>query len=182
MRLIRRRFSAPHLHNSPVCLTFASQSNVRSIITRMIQLKDIPKDYLYCFATAEACPRCATCLHALAARLLTESGETQPTVIQSVNPNHAQHPPKDCKHYRDSTPVRFARGMSRLFDDVPMRQGKPLRRKVMACFSCERYFYYSRGGDRLITPKEQEGIARVFRETGISEAPKFDNYEDGILW
>lgn len=148
----------------------------------MIQLQDIPKDYIHCPATADSCPRADTCLHALAARVLADSGSDTPNVIPTLNPNYALHPPKNCTFYRSSAPVRFARGMKRLFDDVPMRQGKLVRRRVMACFSCERYFYYSRGGDRLITPKEQKAIANVFRKAGLPAAPKFDSYEEGILW
>lgn len=148
----------------------------------MIQLQDIPKDYIHCPATADSCPRADTCLRALAARVLADSGSDTPNVIPTLNPNYALHPPKDCTFYRSSAPVRFARGMKRLFDDVPMRQGKLVRRRVMACFSCESYFYQSRKGERLITPAEQEAIARVFRSAGLSITPVFDSYENGIGW
>lgn len=147
----------------------------------MIQLKDVPKDYLYCFG-AEACPRSATCLHAMAARLLSESGETNPRIVRSVNPNLARQAATPCPFYRDNTPVRYARGMTHLFDDVPMKSGKVVRRKVMGCFSCESYFYLSRRGERLITPSEQQSIEAVFRSAGLEKGPIFDSYEDGLLW
>ncbi len=53
---------------------------------------------------------------------------------------------------------------------------------MIASFTCERYFYYSRKGNRLISPEEQRRIAHVFRSTGLGMTPKFDDYEYVIEW
>ena len=57
-----------------------------------------------------------------------------------------------------------------------------MRARVVGCFSCERYFYLSRSGKRLITPEEQRRIAAVFRDMGLAVAPRFDGYEQALVW
>ena len=148
----------------------------------MTTLQDIPKNYVYCFASDEACPQAGTCLHALAARVLTESGKNEPLLIQCINPNYAKQPADKCTFYRDSAPVRFARGMAHLFDELPLKQARAVRPRVMNCFSWRSIFFQARGGERLITPEEQEAIARVFRATGLGIEPKYDEYVSAIRW
>lgn len=148
----------------------------------MEPLKDMPKDYVLCPATDAACPRAATCLRAHAWRTLAAGREKGWTFVRSLSPALAINPPSPCPHYRNSTPVRLARGMSHLFDDVPRRLALSVRRQVVLCFSSERYFYYCRGGKRLITPEEQQAVAAVFKRAGLSFPPKFDSYEEGYNW
>jgi hypothetical protein len=52
----------------------------------------------------------------------------------------------------------------------------------LGCFSCERYYYHCRKGERPISPEEQQRIARVFNAVGISTKPKFDRYEYAVAW
>lgn len=150
----------------------------------MIFQQDIPHGYAYCFAGKDTCPKAATCLRAIAARLLTESQEQQPQTINTVNAIYLEQlaAPASCPLYRSSEPLRYARGMTRLFDELPVKQASTIRFRVMACFSCERYFYHSRKGDRLISPEEQRKIANVFRAAGLGFTPQFDNYEYVIVW
>ena len=147
----------------------------------MIQLKDIPKDYTFCLS-ASACPHHATCLRALAARALTESGDTKQMVVYTVNPNVASTAGEDCRYYRDNTPVRYAKGMTHIFDEVPVRAEKTVRRKVMACFSCRNYYFLSRKGERLIRPEEQQAIDRVFQAHVPTLKPKYDEYIEDVYW
>lgn len=151
-------------------------------VTPTPAVQNIPYHYLYCFATDEACPRASHCLHATAARLLGQSERTDPPALQSVSPVYIQKSAAQCSFFRDSTPVRFARGMTHLFDLVPYKQLRQVRLQVMGCFSCERYFYYSQEGKRLITPQEQKAIQNVFRRAGISPVPDFDEYSEGVNW
>lgn len=148
----------------------------------MMNLQDIPKDYIFCPATNDTCPRAATCLRALALRALAGGNPKEWLVMRTLNPGYAQHPLKDCEYYRDSTPVRYAVGMMHMFDNIPLKQARELRRKVMGCFSCESYFYQSRKGERNITPAEQKSIENAFRAVGLSEAPQYDGSSDGYLW
>ena len=150
----------------------------------MIQRHDIPNGYAHCFAGKDDCPRANTCLRAIAARLLTESNEPQPQTVHTVNAAYvAQLPDRAaCPLYRPSEPLRYAKGMTRLFDELPVKQVAAVRSQVMGCFSCERYFYHSRKGDRLISPDEQRKIAHVFRNAAPGVTPKFDGYEYVIPW
>lgn len=149
----------------------------------MPQYQDLPHNYLHCLAGNEACPRKDTCLRAIAARLLAESEAASPVGIQIINPNVARKVTgEECPYYRDSTPVKFARGMSRLFDDVPTGKVEMLRPKVMGCFKSQYRFFTCRKGTHLVTPKEQQAIARVFQKYVPGVDPRYDGYETSVLW
>lgn len=150
----------------------------------MIFLQDVPRSYAYCFASKDTCPKATTCLRAIATTLLAESKEKQPQTLSTVNEWFIKQLPdlNDCPLYRSSEPLRHARGMTRLFDEVPMKKMSTVRPRVVACFSSERYFYFARNGSRLITVEEQRKVARVFRSAGLDFAPQFDSYEYAIEW
>ncbi|WP_300814583.1 DUF6078 family protein [uncultured Bacteroides sp.] len=144
---------------------------------------NMPKDYIYCPATDGTCPRAPHCLRAIAYRQLPATeASAKPGPIRIVHPACIVQAQDGCGYYRDSTPVRFARGMTTLFEDLPLKQARIVRRKVMACFSCESYFYQSRKGERLISPDEQKAIERAFRSAGVETAPQYDGYEEGFNW
>ena len=149
----------------------------------MILRQDIPSGYLYCLS-GDRCPKAETCLHAIAARLQTDGSGKPSQTLHTVSPYYLDSLPgmDSCPFYRSNVLQQYARGMTHLFDDVPLRLSSLVRHRVMNCFSCERYFYHSRKGDRLITPAEQQGIAAVFRRSGISTPPKFDGYVDALAW
>jgi len=150
----------------------------------MIQQKDIPQGYAHCFVGKDSCPQAESCLRAIAAKLLTESEEEQPKAVYSVNSLYIEQLPEfaSCSLYRSNTPVRYAKGMTHLFEELPLKLAPKVRRRVMACFSCERYFYHSRKGTRLIDPEEQRRIRNVFRTIAPELTPKFDSYEHVIVW
>lgn len=150
----------------------------------MILQQDIPKGYAHCFAGPGNCPKADSCLRAIAARLLTRSEEPPSQTVNTVNAMYvAQLADRaTCPLYCPSEPLRYAKGMTHLFDELPLKQAANVRRKVVNCFSCERYFYHSRNGSRLISVKEQQKIAKVFHATGLDLTPKFDGYEYVIEW
>lgn len=150
----------------------------------MILLQDVPDGYEYCFAGNGKCPKASTCLRSIAAQLLSESGNPPTEFVRTVNPLYVDSLPDlaACGCYRSNAPVRYARGMTHLFDEVPAKLFATVRYRVMGCFSCERYYYHSRKGERLIVPEEQRRIAAVFKAAGIAEKPKFDGYEYGVAW
>ena len=150
----------------------------------MILLQDIPQYYAYCFAGKDLCPKAATCLRAIAAQTLAESEEEGRNILYCINPVYVQRlsPADSCRYYRNNKPVRYAKGMTQLFEDLPLKQSRVVRLRVMQCFSCESYFYQSRKGERLITPDEQEAIRRVFRASGVTSEPKFDDFQYSLAW
>lgn len=150
----------------------------------MIQQHEIPYGYAHCFAGKDRCPQAGTCLKAIAARLLAESKEPQPQTVHAVNALYVEQLAdlSACAQYRSSEPVRFAKGMTHLFDDLPVKQATAVRRKVMGCFSCERNFYHCRKGSRLISPEEQQKIAHLFLTANLGITPQFDSYEYAVAW
>lgn len=154
-----------------------------NVVTASGKTDNIPKDYIYCPAVDGVCPRAPQCLRAIAYRQLTATeAPAKPGPIRIVHPACVASAADGCEYYRDSTPVRFARGMTNMFEDLPLKQARIVRRKVMACFSCESYFYLSRKGERLITPAEQKAIRNAFRSAGVETAPQYDRYEEGVVW
>lgn len=150
----------------------------------MISLQDVPVGYEYCFAGEGKCPKASSCLRAMAARLLSQSKKAQPKSVCVVNPCYVDRLSdlSACDCYRSSEPLHYARGMMHLFDEVPAKQLTVVRRRVIGCFSCERYFYHCRKGDRLISPEVQQRIAGIFKDAGIKAKPKFDSYEYSLAW
>lgn len=150
----------------------------------VILQKDIPQGYAHCFAGKDRCPKADSCLRAIAAKLLEESKDTQPQTIQIVNPAYVNQltDRASCPLYRSNEPLRYAKGMTKLFDELPMKQAHIIRNRVMNSFSCESYFYSSRNGNRLISPEEQQKIDKVFKATGLDITPKFDEYEYAVKW
>ncbi|WP_320970293.1 DUF6078 family protein [Bacteroides nordii] len=150
----------------------------------MILQQDIPHDYAHCFVGKDNCPKADNCLRAIAAKLFIQSKEPPRPTVNTVNAGYIEQltTSASCPLYRSGEPLRYAKGMICLFDELPMKQAAAVRLKVISCFSCERYFYHSRKGDRLITLEEQRKIAKVFRNTGLGITPKFDGYEYVIIW
>ena len=108
----------------------------------------------------------------------------QPQSVRAVNPFYvgSLSGSSTCARYRSSEQLHYARGMTRLFDEVPTKLLFTVRHRVMGCFSCERYYYHCRKGERPISPEEQQRIARVFNAVGIGTKPKFDHYEYAVAW
>lgn len=150
----------------------------------MIQLKDIPENYEYCFESTDNCPKADTCLRALAAQAVLQSGKAKTPFVTCVHPCYTRRHAADgtCTHYRTSTPQRRAKGMTKLFEELPLKIAATVKERVIDSFSSRTVFYQCRNGERLITPEEQARIARIFRAAGIQYAPQFDEYEDTVVW
>ena len=104
-----------------------------NVATASGKTDNMPKDYIYCPAADGACPRAPQCLRAIAYRQLTATeASDKPGPIRIVHPACVAHAQKGCDYYRDSTPVRFAQGMTKLFDEIPHRLEADIRRRIMA--------------------------------------------------
>lgn len=78
---------------------------------------------------------------AIAARLLAESTDEQPGLIATVNLLYVSSltDVSACSQYRSNESVRYAKGMTHLFDEIPLKQARTIRLRVRYCFSCESY-------------------------------------------
>ena len=96
-----------------------------------MKTEDIPYDYTYCYATDEQCTQTGHCLRRHAAKMNEEQPEPY-SVVSCVTPTYVAKVAtgKPCKHYRSDTPLRYARGMNHLFDDVPQIGRASCRERV----------------------------------------------------
>lgn len=148
-----------------------------------MNIEDIPYGYAYCYATPNQCPDSPHCLRHHAACMNEEVLPDPPEAVCCITPTYVERVAKGepCRHFRSDEPLRYARGMSKVFDAVPRKQYPSVRNRVINCFSCERIFYYAQKGEQLISPAQQERIAAIFEQMGLA-TPPFDRYELRPNW
>lgn len=122
------------------------------------------------------CPQAATCLHQLVYPQLLK----YETYLQIINPQMCK---KDghCEFYRDSKPVKYARGFTNFQRRMYPGQYNDFCRILIRTFSRNSY-YERRRGDTLLSPKEQEIVLAALHKAGIAEDYAFDQYEEHISW
>ena len=147
-----------------------------------MQIEEIPFGYASCYATDKECAKAVHCLRRQVARLYQLQPEP-PTTNYCVTPAYVAQLAKGeaCREFRSDAPMRYARGMRRLFDHIPKAQYHSVRYDVMNVFSSERAFYYAQKGDQLISPEQQAEITTIFNEYELP-APQFDSYEQRPDW
>lgn len=135
---------------------------------------EIPYAFALCGDTECACA--GTCLRHIAYLQQVETAK----VMTMVNPRFCA---KDntCTFYRDATPVVYARGFTQMQKRMLPEQYDKFLWKLIAHFGRNPYFE-RRNGKRLLPPGEQELIAEVARQVGMTEEFKFDTYEYRYNW
>ena len=88
---------------------------------------------------------------------------------------------KNCPYYRDSTPVKFARGFTNMQKQMLPGQYERFRLRLIGHFGRNPYFERRRG-NRLLTPEEQDIILQVLKDIGITKELAFDAYEEKLYW
>lgn len=138
------------------------------------QYQDIPTDYPIC--QHADCPRGARCLHQLVYQTLMERN----TILRLINPGHCT---KDgqCPHFRDSTPVTYARGFTGMQQHMFPEQYLTFMSILKSRFSHNPY-YERRRGEIVLSPNEQKIVLNALRRAGVTEELKFDSYEENINW
>ncbi|MBR6141851.1 MAG: hypothetical protein IKQ37_08855 [Bacteroidaceae bacterium] len=132
----------------------------------------LPADYTVC--QHGDCPMAANCLHQQAYTTLQESE----TFLQLINPRKCTKSDK-CKYYRDSTPVRYARGFTGFQKKMFPEQYQTFMWTLIEKFGRNAY-YERRNGTLILSPKEQETILAALREAGVTENLPFDRYEEQV--
>lgn len=136
----------------------------------------VPANFLCCLSTT--CPKAGGCLRHLAGTTCDPDRECVP----SLNPNYPSAGTADCRAFRSTEKLRYGRGMTRMFDEIPLRKAKDLKRRVVEYFGAGRFYNYLVKGRYPVTPKDQEGVARLFAKAGIADPPVFDAYEEDYDW
>jgi len=133
-----------------------------------------PSDYAVCIH--EDCPMADTCLHRQVYAKLLESRN----YLRMVNPQRCSKNAQ-CEFYRDSKPVRFARGFINFQKNMFPGQYQTFMMTLIGKFGRNGYFDRRRG-TKPLSPKEQEVVMEALRNAGVTNELKFDAYEELINW
>lgn len=118
------------------------------------------------------CPLGEHCMRRQANHLV----ETYPLVMGVVNLANPNVAKEDCPMYKSDEPVRMAYGLTGLFDQLPLRDGKRLMQLLMRN-SCRTYAYEFRNGTRPMTPVMQKQVEAWCREMNYERPVDFDRYD-----
>lgn len=119
------------------------------------------------------------CRYLLAARRLPSAGGNG-KMFRVVNPRFCMKN-ETCAFYRDATPIVYARGFTRMQKRMLPDQYDKFSWKLIPHFGRNPY-YERRNGKRVLPPDEQELIAYVAGQVGVTEEFKFDKYEYRYNW
>lgn len=128
----------------------------------------IPPTWELCFN--ERCPRKDTCMHYLAGQHLPADKMKG----NAIYPNALQE--DGCKYFVERRLIRAAWGFHKLYLNVKHVDDTPIRHKIQAYLGSRTTYYRYMNGKLTLSPEQQEGIARIFREYGYTEEPVFDHY------
>lgn len=141
-------------------------------------MKDLTNEipYAYPMCSLTDCPLAERCLRQLAYCQLKETRE----VLTVVNPRFCR-PGESCPNRRDSAPVTYACGFTKMQGRMYPAQYKAFKRRLVSCFG-RNPFFERRNGKRPLPPKEQEIVKQAARQAGVTAAFEFDSYKSGYLW
>jgi hypothetical protein len=134
-----------------------------------------PINFAHCFMTE--CQQFEQCMRAQATKVIPDKEES----IAIVNPTLVRPQSDKCPYYLADKTVRFALGLTHLFDAIEYATAKRLKKEIIAYFNHTVYYRCWRK-ERLITPAEQAYIRSVFRRYGVDEEPSFDEYVERYEW
>lgn len=134
----------------------------------------MPDDYAVCLHGD--CPLSATCLHQIAYGELSKKCEH----LRLISPARCEQS-EACRYYRDSKPVRYARGFTNFQQRMYPAQYDQFKSILTARFGRNAYFDRRRGKFAL-PPSEQAIVMKALRQAGVSETMDFDSYEERLNW
>lgn len=158
---------------APIIANFAGNQRTPYTMPKKFH-KEAPNSYPVCLH--DDCLRAATCLHQLAYQPLQE----RIPILHLLNPRQCV---KDgqCPHYRNSAPVRYARGFTGMQKRMYPGQYDIFMATLVLQFGRNPYFE-RRKEERPLSPHEQKIVRRALRKAGVTEDLDFDSYEESIPW
>ena len=126
----------------------------------------VPPRYEVCLHAD--CPKADACLHQIAyQKLLSEQ-----TFLHIINPKMCKKNAR-CPFYRNSTPMRYARGFTNFQKHMYPDQYAAFSSMLKSEFGRTLYFERRRGA-RVLSPTEQTLIIKALQEVGVKEKLEFD--------
>ena len=158
-------------------LLFNWAVNDETVMTEQEIFLEKAKDgYTICFA--EQCPLKAQCLRFLVGQQMPDTKST----YYCVNPHYQDVATNHCSLFRNSKKVKFAKGMTHIFNSDMPRKIEPFVRQRLIGKYCRTYYFEFRRGARLIPPTMQEEVRNLFREAGWNDEVHFDGYVEDYDW
>ncbi len=128
----------------------------------------IPVEFPYCFE--RNCTKYEKCLHGFMCKYLTD----EPHIITAVNPLQAR-PQGECPHFKTTDKCRYAKGMTRVFDNLPHKIAQEIKARMKVRYS-ERKFYKILNGEKTLSPEEQSDVKQIFVNCGVTDEIVYDKY------
>ena len=139
-----------------------------------LNYNEVPFHFVHCFRTE--CPKASSCLRYQATRFLPVDKHS----VKALNPTFVGNP-AECKEYLSDTPVLYAYGISKLFDELPYAKARDIKDDIIFLIG-KTQFYRMKNGTIGISPAHQRTIKKVFQKYGIETEPVFDRYESIYHW
>ena len=89
-----------------------------------LNYNEVPFHFVHCFRTE--CPKASSCLRYQATRFLPVDKRS----VKALNPTFVGNP-AECKEYLSDTPVLYAYGISKLFDELPYAKAKDIKDDII---------------------------------------------------
>lgn len=125
-----------------------------------------PASWPICFQSD--CPLANTCLRHAVGQLAPADLAQHRVVLPGARKDG------NCRFFASAEPVVIARGMSKLMPHASYETQMTIRHSLYSIFGSRSQYYRYRNGELDITPEQQRLVAQLFRDCGISEAPRYD--------
>lgn len=134
-----------------------------------LKWKNIPNGWALCYN--KECVKHERCLHWYAGQLNPQ----EETIVRYVMPYALKN--GICPHFASTEIVTYARGFSKIYDQVLKTDYTPLRKEMTTMLSGKRYYYEYMRGKRRLSPEQQEKIRDLFAKYGYADSVHFDSFE-----
>ena len=134
----------------------------------------VPPRYEVCLHAD--CPKADVCLHQIAYQHLLSEQTFLPIIHPKMCKKNAR-----CPFYRNSTPMRYARGFTNFQKHMYPDQYAAFSSMLKSEFGRNPY-YERRKGISPLSLAEQDLILNALQRVGVKEKLEFDAYEDEINW
>ena len=146
------------------------------IVDEALLRKKADEGYIVCYKAD--CSHHEECLR----YLVGQHGQTLSRVVSAVNQLNIDVQAGNCPMYKYAGKQLMARGMTRLLtSDMPGWVEKGIRHELFLYFGRTNYYEYRKGA-RLLSPEQQQEIAKIFDAYDWHKPPQFDGFVEDYDW
>lgn len=119
----------------------------------MNDLENLQAPHNFGVCASACCTKRFTCLRYIA----LQNASLQYPFLPTLTPRKLESMKGKCEYYRPNTPVRYARGFTRVSELLTVRVAGTFRLRLISYFGRKNY-YLARKGEYLINPAAQQYI------------------------